>query len=109
MEKTKTTITKIVKIERRDLIPNTSTRAAENNTGNTEMTVTRKVKFPKSLTIKAKEEEWKNVRQDWNWISKFSQSPENANYADIYASLGGSENALVDEICFAAGQQCPDP
>ena len=55
------------------------------------------------------EEEWKNVSQEWGWISKFSQSPDNAHYAEIYASLGGSENSLVDFVCFAPGQQCPDP
>ncbi|MDO9085562.1 MAG: glycosyltransferase family 39 protein [Anaerolineaceae bacterium] len=59
--------------------------------------------------IISKEEEWKNVSQDWRWISMFSQAPVGAKYAEIYASLGGSVNALVDEICFSAGQQCPPP
>jgi 4-amino-4-deoxy-L-arabinose transferase-like glycosyltransferase len=55
------------------------------------------------------EEDWKNVSQEWGWISKFSQSPEKADYAEIYASLGGSENALLDYVCLAPGQMCPDP
>jgi len=55
------------------------------------------------------EEHWKNVYDEWNWIYNFSQSPEDAHYAQVYASLGGSENAFVDEICLALGQSCPNP
>jgi hypothetical protein len=57
----------------------------------------------------SREDEWKNASNDWNRYEIFTQSPDDALYAEIFASLGGSVNALIDEICFTAGQHCPSP
>ncbi len=57
----------------------------------------------------AKEETWKNVFPGWHWYNLFSQSPQNARFAEVYASPGGSENILVDGVCLAVGQRCPNP
>lgn len=57
----------------------------------------------------AKEERWINSSPEWQWYSLITQSPKGARFAQVYASLGGSESALVDEICFSAGQRCAGP
>lgn len=59
--------------------------------------------------IISREDEWKNASNEWNRYEIFTQSPDDASYAEISASLGGSVNALIDEICFTAGQHCPSP
>jgi hypothetical protein len=57
----------------------------------------------------ATEEQWINTSSDWQWYSFTSQSPKGARFALVYASLGGSESAVVDQICFSAGQRCAVP
>lgn len=54
------------------------------------------------------EEDWKNTSPAWQWYSLFTDAPEGAQFAEVYASLGGSENALVDAVCLAIGQRCPE-
>ncbi len=54
------------------------------------------------------EENWINVTPEWNWYSLYSQSPLGARFANVFASLGGAENVLVDNVCLAKGQRCPE-
>jgi hypothetical protein len=54
------------------------------------------------------EEDWKSITPGWNWYSLHSQAPAGAQFANVFASLGGAENAWVDNICLAEGQRCPD-
>jgi len=54
------------------------------------------------------EENWENVTPDWGWYSLHSQAPQGARFAKVFASLGGAENVLVDDICLAKGQRCPE-
>ncbi len=54
------------------------------------------------------EEDWENVPAEWGVLTMFTQSPKEAAFAEVYASLGGSGSAFVDDICLAQGQYCPD-
>lgn len=55
------------------------------------------------------DENWKNTGPQWQWNYLFSRSPVGARFAEVYASAGGSENVLVDNVCLAKGQRCPTP
>lgn len=59
------------------------------------------------LEVIGEEVQWRNVKEGWDFYTLSFQAPEGANFAEVHASLGNSESAWVDEICFAVGQFCP--
>ena len=54
------------------------------------------------------EEAWKKTSLDWSWYEIHSQAPKSARFAVVYITQSGSSGALVDEICLAQGQRCPN-
>jgi len=61
-----------------------------------------------NLEVIGEEEQWRNVTEEWDFYTLSFQAPKNAYFAEVHASLGNSDSAWVDEICFVMGQFCPN-
>jgi hypothetical protein len=50
---------------------------------------------------------WKKLDPDWKRYQMHVQAPEGAKYARFLVLVGGDQAAWFDDVCFAAGDDCP--